>query len=442
LAETQQTLLLNELRERIVIQVDGQLKTGRDVMIAALLGADEFGFATAPLVVSGCIMMRACHLDTCPVGIATQNPDLRKEYAGKAEYVVNFMEFIAAEVRELLAELGFRTLNEAIGQTELLDVADAAGHWKAAKLDLSPIFHLPEIASDLFRHNVSTQDHGLDEALDREIIELAAAALEGGTPVTLDLPIRNVNLATGTMLGYEVTRRHGATGLPDNSISINFSGSAGMSFGAFLPRGITLSLSGDANDYVGKGLSGGRIIVRPPENVPYIAEENIIAGNVLLYGATSGEAFFRGVVGERFCVRNSGAVAVVEGVGDHGCEYMTGGRALVLGSTGRNFAAGMSGGIAYVFDGDGTFPARVNMEMVDLGRLDSEDESFVRDRVEAHLKETDSAVAARLISNWTELASRFVKVMPTDYRRVLEAAREAEKLGGSVVEAIMESAHG
>jgi glutamate synthase (NADPH/NADH) large chain len=442
LAETQQTLLLNELRERIVVQVDGQLKTGRDVMIAALLGADEFGFATAPLVVSGCVMMRACHLDTCPVGVATQNPELRKKFTGRAEFVVNFMEFIAEEVREVLAQLGFRTLDEAIGQAELLDVADAGEHWKAAKLDLSPIFHLPEIATGLVRHNVATQDHGLDQALDNELIELAAAALDNQKTVTLDLPIRNVNLATGTMLGYEVTRRHGSAGLPDNTISINFSGSAGMSFGAFLPRGITLSLTGDANDYVGKGLSGGRIIVRPPENVSYLAEENIIAGNVLLYGATSGEAFFRGVVGERFCVRNSGATAVVEGVGDHGCEYMTGGRAIVLGPTGRNFAAGMSGGIAYVLDEDGSFPGRVNMEMVNLEPLDATDQSFVRDRIEAHLKETDSAVAARLISNWTDVASRFVKVMPVDYRRVLEAARRAEELGLPVDEAIMESAHG
>jgi glutamate synthase (NADPH/NADH) large chain len=345
-------------------------------------------------------------------------------------------------VRELLAELGFRTLDEAIGRAELLDAADAVDHWKATGLDLSPIFHLPEIDDDAVRHHSGSQDHGLDRALDQTLVELAAAALDDATPVTLDMPIRNVNLTTGTLLGYHVTRRHGAAGLPDDTISINFTGSAGMSFGAFLPRGITLTLNGDANDYVGKGLSGGRIVVRPPESATFVAEENIIAGNVILYGATSGEIFLRGVVGERFCVRNSGGVAVVEGVGDHACEYMTGGRAVVLGPTGRNFAAGMSGGIAYVFDEDGSFPTKVNPEMVDLEPLDAADKAFLRDRVEAHLKETDSAVAARLISNWAELAPRFVKVMPRDYRRVLEAARQAEERGEPVIEAIMASAHG
>ena len=442
LAETQQTLLLNELRDRIVVQVDGQLKTGRDVVIAALLGADEFGFATAPLVVSGCVMMRVCHLDTCPVGVATQDPELRKKFAGKAEFIVNFMEFIAEEVRELLAELGFRTLNEAIGRTELLDAIDAVDHWKATGLDLSPIFHLPEVAVDAARHNTTIQDHGLESALDQRLIELAQPALDHATPVAIALPIRNVNLTTGTLLGHHVTRRYGGAGLPDNTISIEFTGSAGMSFGAFLPCGITLSLSGDANDYVGKGLSGGRIIVYPPPNAGYVAEENIIAGNVILYGATSGEAFLRGIVGERFCVRNSGATAVVEGVGDHGCEYMTGGRAIILGPTGRNFAAGMSGGVAYVLDEAGTFRTKVNGEMVDLMDLDASDEAFLRDRIEAHLKETDSVVAARLLNHWSESLARFVKVMPRDYRRVVEAARGAEERGESVIEAIMASSRG
>ena len=442
LAETQQTLLLNELRDRIVVQVDGQLKTGRDVMIAALLGADEFGFATAPLVVSGCVMMRVCHLDTCPVGIATQNPELRRKFSGKADYVVNFMEYIAEEVRELLAELGFRTLDEAIGRAELLDTAAAIDHWKADGLDLSPIFYVPDGELSTTRYNSRTQDHGLEHALDQTLIQLAAGALRDGSPVRLDLPIRNVNLTVGTMLGHHVTKAHGESGLPDDTITVDFTGSAGMSFGAFIPKGITLNLTGDANDYVGKGLSGGRIVVKPPPDVPFVAEDNIIAGNVLLYGATSGEAYFRGIVGERFCVRNSGATAVVEGVGDHGCEYMTGGRAVILGSTGRNFAAGMSGGIAYVYDWDGTFPSKVNREMVDLDPLSPEDERFVRGCIETHLKETDSTVAARMLSDWAATTERFVKVMPKDYKRVLTAAKDAEARGESVIDAIMASAHG
>ncbi|MDH3498822.1 MAG: glutamate synthase large subunit, partial [Acidimicrobiia bacterium] len=377
LAETQQTLLLNELRDRIVVQVDGQLKTGRDVMIGALLGADEFGFATAPLVVSGCVMMRVCHLDTCPVGIATQNPVLREKFSGKAEFVVNFMEFVAEEVREYLAELGFRTLEEAIGRAELLDVSAAVDHWKGSGLDLSPIFYVPDLHPDAPRSNKVGQDHGLDRALDQTLIQLAEGALEHREPVKLELPIRNVNLTVGTLLGHEVTKRYGVEGLPDDTIVANFTGSAGMSFGAFLPKGITLHLTGDANDYVGKGLSGGRIVVRPSEECQIVPEENIIAGNVILYGATAGEIFLRGVVGERFCVRNSGAIAVVEGVGDHGCEYMTGGRAVILGLTGRNFAAGMSGGIAYVLDQAGDFATKVNVEMVDLDPLTDEDAEFL-----------------------------------------------------------------
>ncbi len=442
LAETQQTLLLNELRDRIVVQVDGQLKTGRDVVIAALLGADEYGFATAPLVVSGCIMMRVCHLDTCPVGIATQNPELRKRFAGKAEFVVNFMEFIAQEVREYLAQLGFRSLDEAIGRAELLDVNEAIDHFKADGLDLTPIFYVPELHPDAPRRHITGQDHGLEEALDQTLIQLAEGALNHGRAVQLDLPIRNVNRTVGTLLGYEVTKRYGGRGLPDNTITVDFTGSAGMSFGAFLPRGITLRLSGDANDYVGKGLSGGRIIVKPPPEAPIVAEENIIAGNVILYGATAGEMFLRGVVGERFCVRNSGAIAVVEGVGDHGCEYMTGGRAVVLGPTGRNFAAGMSGGIAYVLDEAGDFSTKVNREMVDLDPLDDDDRAFLRERVEAHLAETGSAVAERLLADWSAALDHFVKIMPQDYKRVLGAARRAEESGEPVIDAIMAAAHG
>ncbi|MGW7556426.1 glutamate synthase large subunit, partial [Streptomyces rimosus] len=347
LAETQQTLLLNGLRDRIVVQTDGQLKTGRDVVIAALLGAEEYGFATAPLVVSGCVMMRVCHLDTCPVGIATQNPTLRERFSGKAEYVVNFFEFIAEEVRELLAELGFRTLDEAIGHADLLDTARAVNHWKAQGLDLAPLLHVPELPEGAVRHRITAQDHGLAKALDNELIKLAADALSADTaeaaePVRAQVAIRNINRTVGTMLGHEVTKKFGGAGLPDDTIDITFTGSAGQSFGAFLPRGITLRLEGDANDYVGKGLSGGRIVVRPDRGADHLAEYSTIAGNTLAYGATGGELFLRGKVGERFCVRNSGATVVSEGVGDHGCEYMTGGHAVVLGETGRNFAAGMS----------------------------------------------------------------------------------------------------
>ena len=442
LAETQQTLLLNNLRDRIVVQADGQLKTGRDVTIAALLGADEFGFATAPLVVSGCIMMRVCHLDTCPVGVATQNPELRRRFSGKARFIVNFMRFVAEQVRELLAELGFRTLDEVIGHPELLDVREGVDHWKARGLDLSPIFHVPKLAPGQARHQTTGQDHGLDGALDQTLIQLAEGALADRVPVSLDLPIRNVNRSVGTLLGYNVTRKYGAAGLPDGTITVSFKGSAGMSFGAFLPKGITLRLVGDANDYVGKGLSGGRIVIKPPPEVPFVAEENIIAGNVLLYGATSGEMFLRGVVGERFCVRNSGAVAVVEGVGDHGCEYMTGGIAVILGPTGRNFAAGMSGGIAYVYDEDGSFPSRVNREMVSLDPLTDEDLTFLREQVSAHYRETDSSVAIRMLTHWGEATRRFVKVMPDDYRRVTDAIRLAEKSGEPVLDAIMAAAHG
>jgi glutamate synthase (NADPH/NADH) large chain len=439
LAETQQTLLANRLRDRIVVQTDGQLKTGRDVMIAALLGAEEFGFATAPLVVSGCIMMRVCHLDTCPVGVATQNPKLREKFTGKAEYVVNFFEFIAQEVREYLAELGFRSIEEAVGHAELLETRRAIEHWKAAGLDLAPIFHVPELEPRAARHQVVTQDHGLEKALDNTLIQLAEGALSSGDRVKLELPVRNVNRTVGTMLGSELTKRWGGEGLPDDTIDVTFTGTAGQSFGAFLPRGITLRLIGDANDYVAKGLSGGRVTVRPPRESQFTAEEHIIAGNVIGYGATGGEIFLRGKVGERFCVRNSGALAVVEGVGDHGCEYMTGGRVVVLGGTGRNFAAGMSGGVAYVLD---LSPLRVNREMVDLDPLDDEDTEFLRDAVERHYAETESAVAHALLADWDVAVERFGKVMPKDYKRVLQAQAAAERDGRDVDEAIMEAAHG
>ena len=437
LAETQQTLLRNKLRDRIVVQADGQLKTGRDVIIAALLGAEEFGFASAPLVVSGCIMMRVCHLDTCPVGVATQNPELRARFSGKPEFVVNFFEFIAEEVREYLAQLGFRSLEEIVGRVDLLDAALAVEHWKASGLDLSRMLYRPQPSGDVALSCKQSQDHGLDKALDHTLIQLAEGALEEGRPVRLELPIRNVNRTVGTMLGYEVTRRWGGEGLPDNTIDISFDGSAGQSFGAFLPRGITLRLAGDANDYLGKGLSGGRLVVRPPAAVPFAAEEQVIAGNVIGYGATAGEIFLRGAVGERFCVRNSGALAVAEGTGDHGCEYMTGGRVVILGPVGRNFAAGMSGGIAYVLD----CPVhRVNMEMVDLDPLDEGDIRFLREVTERHHAETGSAVAARLLADWDP--GRFTKVMPKDYKRVLSAASQAEREGRDVNEAVMTAAHG
>ncbi|GAB2975317.1 glutamate synthase large subunit [Amycolatopsis acidiphila] len=439
LAETQQTLLANRLRDRIVVQTDGQLKTGRDVVIAALLGAEEFGFATAPLVVSGCIMMRVCHLDTCPVGVATQNPKLREKFSGKAEYVVNFFEFIAQEVREYLAELGFRSIEEAVGHAELLDKRRAVEHWKAAGLDLAPIFHVPELEPRAARHQVVAQDHGLDKALDNTLIQLAEGALSSGDRVKLELPVRNVNRTVGTMLGSELTKRWGGEGLPDDTIDVTFTGTAGQSFGAFVPRGITLRLIGDANDYVAKGLSGGRVVVRPPRESQFAAEEHIIAGNVIGYGATAGEIFLRGKVGERFCVRNSGALAVVEGVGDHGCEYMTGGRVVVLGGTGRNFAAGMSGGVAYVLD---LSPLRVNREMVDLDPLDDEDTEFLRDAVERHYAETESVVAHALLADWDVAVERFGKVMPKDYKRVLQAQAAAERDGRDVNDAIMEAAHG
>jgi glutamate synthase (NADPH) large chain len=436
LAETQQTLLLNDLRDRIVVQVDGQLKTGRDVVIGALLGAEEYGFATAPLVVSGCIMMRVCHLDTCPVGIATQNPVLRAKYTGQADFLVTFFEYIAQEVRELLAELGFRSLEEAIGHTEVLDTRRAVEHWKASGLDLSPVLHLPELPEGAARTCRVEQDHGLQHALDNELIARSAEALAHGTPVRLEVPVRNVNRTVGTMLGAELTRRHGGKGLPEGTIEITLRGSAGQSLGAFLPRGISLRLEGDANDYVGKGLSGGRVVVRPDPGAGFPAEDNVIAGNTLLYGATAGTLLVRGRVGERFCVRNSGATAVVEGVGDHACEYMTGGRVAILGPTGRNVAAGMSGGVAYLLDLD---EAKVNRDMVELERLDDGDAETLRQLLAEHAEETGSPVAAALLTDWPAATARFTKVMPRDYKRVLLAMEEARSTGADVDAAVMAS---
>ncbi|HEX7305732.1 glutamate synthase large subunit [Lentzea sp.] len=439
LAETQQTLLLNGLRDRITVQVDGAMRTGRDVVVAALLGAEEFGFATAPLIVAGCVMMRVCHLDTCPVGVATQNPDLRARYTGQADHVVNFFEFIAQEVRELLAELGFRTIDEAVGHAELLDKDEAIEHWKTGGLHLDPVFEVPETPYPTAKRKIRDQDHGLDKALDRTLIQLAEAALEDAHKVTLELPVRNVNRTVGTLLGAEVTRRYGGEGLEDDTIHVKLTGSAGQSLGAFLPRGITLEMVGDANDYVGKGLSGGRIVVRPHDDAPFRAEQQVIAGNVIGYGATSGEVFLRGRVGERFCVRNSGALLVAEGVGDHAFEYMTGGRAVVLGPTGRNVAAGMSGGIAYVLDLD---PLSVNQEMVRLQRLSAEDLRWLKDAVTKHHQATGSAVAASLLGDWTRRAGAFTKVMPGDYQRVLEAMRLARAEGRDVDAAVMEASRG
>ena len=434
LAETQQTLMLNGLRDRIVVQVDGQMKTGRDVVIAALLGAEEFGFATAPLVVSGCIMMRVCHLDTCPVGVATQNPELRAKFSGKPEFVETFFEYIAEEVREWLAKLGFRSIDEAIGQVEILDTKEAVNHWKASGLDLSPLLLAPSVAGE--RKNTTGQEHGLDAALDNELIKLAEAALMKSEPVRFASSVRNVNRTVGTMLGAEITKRFGAMGLPAGTIDITLHGSAGQSLGAFIPSGLLIRLYGDSNDYVGKGLSGGRVIVRPDEKATFSSEENIIAGNVIGYGATSGEILIRGIVGERFCVRNSGATAVVEGIGDHGCEYMTGGQVLILGRTGRNFAAGMSGGRAFVLDLDDRL---VNPDMVDVLSLPSDQEESVQEMLSLFYTETGSVVAKSLLEDWQSAKARISLVMPRDYARVLAAMERAEREGLDVDKVVMEA---
>ncbi|MEN9314923.1 MAG: Ferredoxin-dependent glutamate synthase 1, partial [Pseudomonadota bacterium] len=446
LAETQQTLVLNGLRSRIVVQADGQMKTGRDVVVGALLGADEFGFATAPLVVEGCIMMRKCHLNTCPVGVATQDPVLRRKFQGKPEHVVNYFFFVAEEVRELMAKLGIRRFDDLIGRADLLDTRKGIEHWKARGLDFSRVFAVPQIGADAPRRCVETQDHGLSSALDNKLIELARPALEKKEKVSFILPINNVNRTVGTMLSGEVARRYGHDGLADDTIHIQFNGSSGQSFGAFLARGITVDLVGEANDYAGKGLSGGRIIVRPTNDFRGKAFENIIVGNTVMYGAIEGEAFFSGVAGERFCVRNSGATAVVEGTGDHGCEYMTGGTVIVLGETGRNFAAGMSGGLAYVYDPDGTFEQRCNLSMVGLDRVLSTadqmaqidpaiwhrnecDEILLKSLVEKHFRFTGSERARAILDDWERARGLFVKVFPHEYRRALgelHAAKQAK----------------
>jgi len=438
LAETHQTLVLNNLRSRIAVETDGQLKTGRDVVIAALLGAEEFGFATTALVTLGCIMMRVCHLDTCPVGVATQNPELRQKFTGDPAHVVNFMRFIAQEMREYMAELGFRTVNEMVGRSDRLEARRAVEHWKAKGLDCSAILYQPRIGPEVGRYCQIEQNHGLENALDNQVLlDLAAPALERKEKVKAKLDIRNTNRVVGTILGSEVTRRFGPQGLPEDTIHFHFQGSAGQSFGAFVPSGMTLELEGDANDYFGKGLSGGKIILYPPEGSTFTPEENIIVGNVAFYGATNGEAYIRGMAGERFCVRNSGVRAVIEGVGDHACEYMTGGRVIVIGKTGRNFAAGMSGGIAYVLDEDGTMKSRCNFETVALERLDERDLQEVEEMLKRHAIYTRSARAWQLLALWQETAAKFVKVMPRDYRRVLEELQRAEAKGLVGDEALM-----
>ena len=439
LAETHQTLVLNNLRSRIIVETDGQLKTGRDVIIAALLGAEEFGFATAPLVAMGCIMMRVCHLNTCPVGVATQNPELRKRFAGEPEHVVHFMRMIAEEVRELMAQLGFRQMNKMIGRVDRLEVKKAVDHWKAKGLDFTNILYQPEVPTDVGRFCQIAQDHGLDKALDNTVLlKVCAPAIERKEKVVAALPIRNVNRVVGTIVGSEVTRRWGAEGLPEDTIEIAFTGSAGQSFGAFMPKGMTFTLEGDANDYVGKGLSGGKIIVFPPQRSTFVPEDNIIVGNVALYGATAGETYICGMAGERFAVRNSGVHAVVESVGDHGCEYMTGGRVVILGPAGRNFAAGMSGGIAYVLDEVGDFPRRCNMQMVELDKLGDPDEiEAVWKMIQRHQTYTRSNRATAILRDWQQFVPKFVKVMPKDYKRVLQSLQRIKDSGLSGEEAVM-----
>ena len=438
--------MLNNLRSRVIVEVDGQLKTGRDVVIGALLGAEEFGFATAPLVTLGCVMMRVCHSNTCPAGVATQDPELRKRFAGKPEYVVNFMRFVAQEVRELMAQLGFRTFNEMVGHANLLEPKKAVAHWKAQGLDLSNILYRPKTSLTAANYCTEAQDHGIEKCLDMsKLLDICQPAIERGEKVSAELAITNIDRVAGTIVGNEVTRHHGAAGLPDDTIKIRFNGSAGQSFGAFIPRGMTLELSGDANDYLGKGLSGGQIVVFPPAGSRFVAEENIIAGNVAFYGATSGNAYIRGMAGERFCVRNSGVNAVVEGVGDHGCEYMTGGTVVVLGATGRNFAAGMSGGVAYVLDEKGDFTSHCNTQMVALESLSDADSATLREMISTHQQLTGSTKAAAVLADWNSYLPRFIKVMPMDYKRMLEAIARAEAAGlsgeAALVAAFEENAH-
>ena len=439
LAEAHQTLVLNNLRSRIYVETDGQLKTGRDVAVAALLGAEEFGFATAPLVVLGCIMMRVCHLNTCPVGVATQDPRLRKRFSGDPDHVVNFMRFIAQELREIMAKLGFRKVEDMVGRTDKLIPWKAIEHWKARGLDLTPILHRPDVGAEVGRFRQHDQDHGLDKSLDvTHILELCRPAIERGAKVKAELPIKNVNRVVGTITGSEITKKHGPAGLPEDTVRIKFNGSAGQSFGAFIPKGVTLELEGDANDYFGKGMSGGKLIVYPPKGSTFIAEENIIIGNVALYGATAGEIFVRGMAGERFAVRNSGVNAVVEAVGDHGCEYMTGGRVVVLGKTGRNFAAGMSGGIAYVLDEAGDFSTRCNPELVGLSKLQDPDEiEEVWKLIQRHQAFTQSERAAKILADWKNFVPKFVKVLPEDFARVQKSLKKVQDQGLTGDEAIM-----
>jgi glutamate synthase (NADPH/NADH) large chain len=442
LAETQQTLVLNQLRGRVAVQVDGQMKTGRDVVIGALLGADEFGFATAPLVVEGCIMMRKCHLNTCPVGVATQDPVLRQKFTGQPEHVVNYFFFVAEEARELMARMGIRKFSDLVGRSDLLDTRAGIDHWKASGLDFSKIFYQPKVGADVARSHCETQDHGLEHALDNSLIEQAMPALERGEKVVIETPISNVNRTAGAMLSNQVASRYGHAGLPADTITVKLTGTAGQSFGAFLAHGITFELTGEGNDYVGKGLCGGRIVIRPPATFNAKPSENIIVGNTVMYGATTGESYFRGVAGERFCVRNSGASAVVEGVGDHGCEYMTGGTVVVLGQTGRNFAAGMSGGVAYVLDADGLFAQRCNLSMVSLEKVEpaesvsngaaqhkgQADEITLKALIEKHAAYTGSVGAQTMLDNWNEYRGKFVKVMPNEYKRALIEMAEQKVL--------------
>jgi glutamate synthase (ferredoxin) len=439
LAETHQTLVLNNLRSRIAVETDGQLKTGRDVVIAALLGAEEFGFATAPLVATGCIMMRVCHLNTCPAGVATQDPQLRARYAGKPEHVVNFMRFIAEDIREIMAQLGFRTIEEMIGRTDRLEAKKAVDHWKAKGLDFSNILYSPDVPDDVGRFCSMKQDHGIDRSLDMTtLLDLAKPAIENGEKVVAELPIRNVNRVVGTITSGEITRKHGAPGLAEDTIKFKFTGSAGQSFGAFVTRGMTLVIEGDANDYFGKGLSGGKLIIYPPAAATFKAEENMIVGNVAFYGASAGEAYIRGLAGERFAVRNSGVTVVVEGVGDNGCEYMTGGNVVVLGRAGRNFGAGMSGGVAYVLDESGDFAKRVNPQMVGVEKLeDAKEIAAVRAMVQKHLDYTKSEQAKRVLASWDKFVPQFVRVMPKDYKRMLACLDRAKAQGLTGDEAVM-----
>ena len=435
IAETQQVLVMNDLRGRIRVQTDGQLKTGREVVVAGMLGADEFGFSTVALVTMGCILLRKCHLNTCSVGIATQDKDLRKKFAGRPEDVVNFFTFVAEEVREIMAELGFRKFEDLVGRVDMLQTEEVINHWKARGIDLTNILHKPDVPDHIAIHHCDKQDHGLEHALDNRLIDSCREAIEDQHPVSFDCKIVNINRTVGTMLSSEIARKYGLKGLPEGTIEIKFRGSAGQSFGAFLAHGVDFTLVGDANDYVGKGLSGGRIVIRPSRKATFVPEENIIIGNVVLYGAIKGEAYFRGIAGERFCVRNSGARTVVEGIGDHGCEYMTGGRVVVLGRTGRNFAAGMSGGVAYIWDKDGDFKDRCNMGMVELFPVEEQsDIDELKKLIQNHYEYTGSTVADAVLSNWDQTLPQFVKVFPTDYRRVLEEAAEAARMDKPLAE--------